>query len=180
MIANPAVEREPQAALVVPSATLRPPLTSTLGIKERSVVQTLMQFLATFCCAIFSGAAIYINAVEHPARMSCGVKVALSEWAPSYKRATVMQASLAVLGFLFSLVAWFAGASIWVLIAGVLLVLVAPFTLVVIMPTNNRLLALNAEQDMEEAKMLLNRWNKLHMVRSGLSLAALIIFLSVA
>ena len=109
--------------------------------------------------------------------MSCGIKVALSEWAPSYKRATVMQASLAVLGFVFSVVAWLAGAKIWVLVAGILLVLVAPFTLIVIKPTNNRLLYLNAEKDAEEAKMLLNRWNKLHLVRSVLSLAALIILL---
>ncbi|HMK60404.1 MAG TPA: DUF1772 domain-containing protein [Dissulfurispiraceae bacterium] len=140
-------------------------------------MQAFMGFLATLCCAIFTGAAIYVNAVEHPARMSCGIKAALSEWAPSYKRATVMQASLAVLGFVFSVVAWFAGAKIWVLIAGILLVLVVPFTLIAIMPTNNRLLALNAEKDADEAKILLNRWNKLHMVRSALSLAALIIFL---
>ncbi|MGH8672069.1 MAG: DUF1772 domain-containing protein [Burkholderiales bacterium] len=120
---------------------------------------------------------IYVNAVEHPARMSCGVKVALSEWVPSYKRATVMQASLAVLGFVFSIIAWLAGAGIWVPIAGTLLVLVAPFTLVVIKPTNNRLLALNADRDVEEARMLLSRWNRLHMVRSGLGLVALSIFL---
>ena len=143
-------------------------------------VQALTEFLATFCCAIFSGAAIYINAVEHPARMSCGVKVALSEWAPSYRRATVMQASLAVLGFVFSILAWFSGASVWAPVAGTVLVLVAPFTLVVIMPTNNRLLALNADRDMDEAKMLLDRWNRLHMVRSGLGLAALVIFLVAA
>jgi len=140
-------------------------------------VQTLMEFLATFCCAIFSGAAVYVNAVEHPARMSCGIKVALSEWAPSYRRATVMQASLAALGFVFSIIAWLVGAGIWVLVAGTLLVLVAPFTLVVITPTNNRLLALNADKDTEEATTLLHRWNRLHMVRSGLGLAALVIFL---
>ncbi|MEX0731085.1 MAG: DUF1772 domain-containing protein [Aquisalimonadaceae bacterium] len=140
-------------------------------------MQALMEFLATLFCAIFTGAAIYINAVEHPARMSCGVGLALSEWVPSYKRATVMQASLVVLAFLFSAAAWFIGASIWVLVAGILLVSVAPFTLIVIRPTNNRLLALNAEKDAHEAKMLLNRWNKLHMVRSALSLAALIVFL---
>lgn len=137
----------------------------------------LMEFLATFCCAIFSGAAVYINAVEHPARMSCGVKVALAEWAPSYKRATVMQASLAVFGFVFSIIAWLVGSGIWVSVAGTLLVLVAPFTLVVIMPTNNRLLALNADKDPEKATTLLIRWNRLHMVRSGLGLAALVVFL---
>lgn len=141
-------------------------------------MQTLLEFLATFCCAIFTGAAVYINAVEHPARMSCGIKVALSEWAPSYKRATVMQASLAVAGFVFSIIAWFIGSGIKVPVAGTLLMLVAPFTLVVIMPTNNRLLALNADKNSEEATMLLDRWNRLHMVRSGLGLAALILFLA--
>ena len=140
-------------------------------------MQVVMEFLAMLCCAIFTGAAVYINAVEHPARMSCGVKAACLQWAPSYKRATVMQASLAVLGFLFSAIAWFAGANVLVLVAGILLGSVAPFTLIVIMPINNRLLALNVEKDAEEAGVLLDRWNKLHMVRSALSLAALTIFL---
>ena len=141
-------------------------------------MQALTEVLATLCCAIFSGAAIYINAVEHPARMSCGVKAALAEWAPSYKRATIMQASLAVAGFLFSLIAWLAGANMWVLVAGVLFVIVVPFSLVIIMPVNKRLLALNPEQDLEEAGLLLDRWNRLHGVRSALGLTALIIFLA--
>ena len=142
-------------------------------------MQTSIAHLATLCCAIFCGAAIYINLVEHPARMSCGPKIALAEWAPSYKRATAMQASLAVLGFVFAAIAWLIGSSVWVLIAGILLVLVAPFTLLVIMPTNNRLLALNGDKDADEAKVLLDRWNKLHAVRSGLSFASLILFLTV-
>jgi hypothetical protein len=143
-------------------------------------VQFFFELLAMLCCALFTGAAIYINVVEHPARMLCGIKVALAEWAPSYKRATVMQASLAVSGFVFSLIAWVFGSNIYVLVAGILLVLVAPFTLIVIMPTNNRLLTLSGENDALEAQMLLSRWNKLHMVRSGLSLTALIVFLAQA
>ena len=85
-------------------------------------MRTALELLATSCCAIFTGAAIYINAVEHPARMSCGVPVALAEWAPSYRRATVMQASLAVLGFGFALLAWLTGAELRVLVAGIVLV----------------------------------------------------------
>lgn len=140
-------------------------------------MQALMEILATLCCAIFAGAAIYINAVEHPARMSCGVRVALLEWAPSYKRATLMQAALAVLGFAFSVIAWVPGANDLILVAGTLLVSVAPFTLIVIIPTNNRLRALDAAGDMAQAEQLLNRWNKLHMVRSALGTAALAVFL---
>jgi hypothetical protein len=139
-----------------------------------------MEFLASLCCAIFSGAAIYINAVEHPARMSCGIKVALSEWAPSYQRATIKQASLAVLGFLFSLLAWWFGSDMTILIAGILLLSVAPFTLIVIMPTNRRLLVLDSEKDADEVQMLLNRWNRLHMVRSVLGTMSLVVFLLAA
>ena len=143
-------------------------------------MQALMEGLATFCCALFAGAAVYINAVEHPARMSCGMKVALSEWAPGYRRATLMQAPLAVLGFVFSLIAWSGGSVLWVPAAGTLLVLVVPFTLIVIRPTNNRLLALSGDGDPDEAAFLLNHWNRLHMVRSGLSVTALVVLLVVA
>lgn len=143
-------------------------------------MQSSMEFLASLCCAIFSGAAIYINAVEHPARMSCGIKVALSEWAPSYQRATIKQASLAVLGFLFSLLAWWFGSDMTILIAGILLLSVAPFTLIVIMPTNRRLLVLDSEKDADEVQMLLNRWNRLHMVRSVLGTMSLVVFLLAA
>ncbi len=138
---------------------------------------TTLAFLATFCCAIFAGAAIYINAVEHPARMTTGVRAALAEWAPSYRRATVMQASLAVLGFVFAISGWLMGAGPRVAVAGVLLVLVAPFTLIVIMPTNKRLLALDASKDLAEAEVLLARWNRLHLVRNMLATVALLLFL---
>ena len=61
---------------------------------------TAFQFIAILSTTLFTGAAIYINFVEHPARMGCDTKTAATVWAPSYKRATVMQASLAILGFL--------------------------------------------------------------------------------
>ncbi len=56
------------------------------------------EFVATLSATLFCGAAIYVNLVEHPARMGCNTEIAATVWAPSYKRATVMQASLAILG----------------------------------------------------------------------------------
>jgi hypothetical protein len=54
--------------------------------------------VATACAGGFAGAAVYISAVEHPARLAWGTEVALKEFAPSYHRATMMQASLAIVG----------------------------------------------------------------------------------
>jgi hypothetical protein len=54
--------------------------------------------VAAVSAGIFAGAAIYINAVEHPARLSCGTELAVREFVPSYRRATVMQATLAITG----------------------------------------------------------------------------------
>jgi len=109
--------------------------------------------------------------------MECGTEIAATEFGPSYRRAVVMQASLAAIGFVCSIIAWFAGASLWWPIGGVLLGLVIPFTLVVILPTNEQLLAPTLDKGSVQAQELLSHWGKLHAVRSALSTIALIIFL---
>lgn len=141
-------------------------------------LQTGMEIIATLCGSLFAGAAVYINAVEHPARLSCGVEAAVAEWAPSYRRATWMQAPLAVVGFACAVVAWLAGSNVWWLVGGLSLGFVVPFTLVVIMPTNRRLSS-SLGKDSEEIRKLLDRWNRLHGVRTLLGVTALIIFLVV-
>ena len=136
----------------------------------------LTMLVAVLCCGVFAGAAIYINLVEHPARLEGGTAFALAEWAPSYRRATLMQAPLALVGGLAALASWLAGAGRGWLIGGLLLVSVVPFTLVVIMPTNRALSAPGAAQDLPRANALLRRWNRLHAVRSVLSSAAFVLF----
>ena len=76
----------------------------------------LLEMLATLSAGLFAGAAIYINLVEHPARMECGTELAVGEFAPSYRRATVMQAALSAVGFLVSAAAWLTGSSMWWLV----------------------------------------------------------------
>ncbi len=137
-----------------------------------------LELLATLCSGLFSGASIYINLVEHPARMRCGAAVAVAQWAPSYKRATAMQASLAALGFLSATGAWLWGAGTGWLIGAILLGLVIPFTLIVILPTNRKLLSANLDKESQEASRLLDRWNRLHAVRSVLSLSSFLVCLS--
>ena len=140
-------------------------------------MRQIAEFVAVLSCSLFTGAAVYINLVEHPARMQYGVELAATEVPPSYRRATVMQAAFASLGLLSSVAAWFAGATFWWLVAGALLGSVIPFTLIVILPTNKQLLSPTIDRRSVEAERLLARWGTLHAVRSVLSAAALLLFL---
>ena len=136
----------------------------------------LAERIATLASGLFTGAAIYINLVEHPARLQAGTQLALTEFAPSYHRATVTQVSLAAVGFLSSVRAWRSSADARWLLGGGLLVAVIPFTAVVILPTNKQLLDPATAQDVERAERLLTRWGRLHAVRSLLSLTSFLLF----
>jgi Domain of unknown function (DUF1772) len=140
------------------------------------VISTL-ELLASLSAALFAGAALYINVVEHPARMSLETRIAALQWAPSYKRATWLQAPLAIVCLLCGAGVWLLGGSIGWLLAALLVGAVVPFTFGVIMPTNHQLLAPGRDLSSEETRQLLVRWGQLHAVRTILSLAGTVIFL---
>jgi hypothetical protein len=131
-----------------------------------------LAILATLCAGLFAGAAVYVTAVEHPARLACGTALAVREFGPSYRRGTIMQASLAVLGMVAAVVAWWRTGHAALLVGGVLLGAVVPFTLLVILPTNNLLLAPDLDPESAQAAALLRRWGALHAVRTALGTIA--------
>ena len=133
------------------------------------------RWVGTGATGVFAGAALYISLVEHPARMECGGLIAATHWAPSYRRATVLQASLALVGSMASIAASFLGGGPSWLVAGLLLLGVVPFTLLVIYPTNERLLDPALDKASPETLVLMTRWGRLHLVRTVLSLAAFLI-----
>jgi len=136
-------------------------------------MRQVAEFVAVLACGLFTGAAVYISLVEHPARMKCGVEVAAT---PSYRRATIMQATLAAVGLFSSIAAWLAGATFWWLVGGVVLGAVIPFTLIVILPTNKQLMSPTLDRRSAQTERLLARWGRLHAVRSVLSAVALFLF----
>ncbi|HZY58439.1 MAG TPA: DUF1772 domain-containing protein [Candidatus Binataceae bacterium] len=137
----------------------------------------LLAEATTLATALFTGAAVYITLIEHPVRLACSNEIAVTQWRPSYHRATVMQASLAVAGAVGGIAAWLHGEGrIW-LLAGLILGSVVPFTLLVMWPTNRQLENETLDLSSEKARNLLVRWGNLHAVRSALGLLALITML---
>ena len=133
------------------------------------------EILSFIFTGLFAGAALYISLVEHPARMANTLGVALAEFRPSYRRAAVMQVTLAVLGVAGAIGAYFLGRGISTLLAGIVLATVVPFTLVVIMPITRQLLDETRTARTDDTQVLLEKWGKLHNVRTIASLLAVVI-----
>ncbi len=138
----------------------------------------VLQFITLLSCLLFTGAAIYISVAEHPARLECDTAIAVTVFVPSYKRASVMQAALALVATIGAVIVWaIGGVHLW-LIGALFIFFVVPFTLLVIMPTNGKLQSPYLDKSAASTRQLLERWGRLHLVRSGASFIASCIFLS--
>jgi hypothetical protein len=138
----------------------------------------LIPLLAVVTAALFTGAALYINVAEQPARLLLDDRALLTEWKPSYQRGFAMQASLAVVSSLLGFwSAWQTQHWSWAVGATIIL-MNWPYTLLGIMPTNKRLEAIPNERASAESRQLIVKWGGLHAVRTALGAAAVIAYLS--
>ena len=122
--------------------------------------------LALMVASLFTGAAIHMAFVEHPARAVLDPGPQLEAWKPSYARSAAMRASLAVIGFALGMAAWWQTRDFRWLGGALLLVASWPFTLIILAPTNKALRTLYPGQATLESRALLERWGHLHAIRT--------------
>jgi len=129
-----------------------------------------MPWLTVVFAVAFAAWALYVSLVEHPARLSIDPAAAVAQFRASYRLAALYQASFAALGLIAGIIASAtSGDAVWA-IGGLVVGTAIPFTLIVIRPTNRRLLG--ADHVGENARHLLVRWGRLHWVRSVLGVLA--------
>lgn len=133
--------------------------------------------LALVVSALFAGAALYINVAEQPARLMLDDRALLAQWKPAYARGFTMQATLAVVGFLLGVGAWWTTREVMWLAGAVVLLANWPYTLLIIMPVNHKLNAIEPERAGPESRALIVRWGSLHARRTMLGFIATGLFL---
>jgi hypothetical protein len=137
----------------------------------------LLGYLALTTAALFTGAAFYVNFAEQPARLTLDDGALLAQWKPAYQRGYMMQATLAIVGFLLGALAWWQTGHLAFLIGALLILANWPWTLFAIMPTNKILMATDLADAGPATRALLIKWNGLHAVRTALGALATVIFI---
>lgn len=143
-----------------------------------SVLLDHTNIFSTVSGGIFAGAATYISFSEVPALNKSGPNELWHFFPYMYHNAARMQAPLAVLsgatGVIYSLRIAKSSpdlAKVW-MGAALSFIAIVPYTLILMMPTNNRIINSNKTLENEsEKKELLNKWSKLHLVRTVVSVA---------
>jgi Domain of unknown function (DUF1772) len=133
--------------------------------------------LALIAAAIFTGAALYVNVAEQPARLLLDDRALLAEWKPSYKRGAAMQAPLALLGCLLGTIAWWQSLHPGFLIGAIAMIAPWPWTLIAIKPINDALLATEPDRVGPQSRAFVVKWGLLHALRTGLGALATVAFL---
>jgi hypothetical protein len=131
---------------------------------------------ALFVASLFTGAALYVSLAEQPARLRLEDAALLAEWKLSYARASILQATLSLIGFAVAIVAGQQDGWRWFL-GGIILFANWPYTFLCVAPLNRRISAFVPGTTADvPLHVLVAEWGHRHAVRTALGGVASLIF----
>lgn len=132
--------------------------------------------LALATAGAFTGASLYVNYVEQPARMALSDDALIKEWEPSDHRGFIVLAGLAAVAALFGFIAFREIGDIRWLFGALVAIASWPYTYLAIVPLNNRILALISADAAHEARKVISLWGRLEIGQTALGLLATLIY----
>ena len=132
--------------------------------------------LALAFAAAFSGAALYVNFVEQPARLALDDEALLHEWGPSDQRGVALMAGLSLISAALGLSAWFETQDVRWAIGAIFIILNWPYTFFAMAPVDNQILTL-APKDLGAVRALVRQWGLMEYGQTAIGVVASAIFL---
>lgn len=130
--------------------------------------------------AVVFGYAVAASAVGHPAMMASSRQTAVEYFAPFFHKSAHLQLILSLIVLAVSLVLSLLGAGWLWLVGAVVLQLSGPYTIKVLMPVNNRIMAEGADIHSDQMTRDLGSWGRLHLPRTILAGLVYILFAELA
>lgn len=126
--------------------------------------------------AVVFGYAVAASVVAYPAMMAVSRSAAVEYFNPFFHKSAHLQLVLSVIVLILSLaISYLSGHWEW-LIGAIVLQLSGPYTIKILMPVNNRIMAKNADIDSPQMTADLGKWGMLHLPRTLLAGAVFIVF----
>ncbi len=132
--------------------------------------------LALAAAGAFTGASLYVNYVEQPARLALGDDALIKEWEPSDRRGFFVLASLAFLAALFGFIAFRELDDVRWIFGALIAIASWPYTYLAIVPLNNRILELISADAAHEARKVIDLWGRLELGQTALGIVATLIY----
>lgn len=133
--------------------------------------------IALATAAMFTGVVGYINIAEHPARLHLDDESLMQQFQPSARRGLILHATLAALSGALGIAAFFVSFNFRWLLGAALILANWPFTIFIVKPTDDQLMATAPQNAHTEVRSLVEQWGRLHALRTALGLAATVAYI---
>lgn len=145
----------------------------------------ILKAVSTTAMGLHAGACLYINVVEHKARMQLDTRACHKQWKESFDLSKRHQRTLALVAGVSTAGVYYCkpSTSLTFLLGGVSVFLTFPYTLFVLRPAAidpiyddyDKIVDRNSEEFVRET---VDKWNCYHTIRTGISVAVFVGFVA--